>query len=92
MLQSVKGKLFLQMSLLFSDVCNIARFEFVEPLNKYGCLGDTTNPLTVDTCPVKDNLSFPEARSQILITRSAEPVQNHSLPGSTATWMPSTRE
>ena len=35
----------------------------------------------------KTHVSFkvPEAKSQIFIVRSAEPVMNHSLPGSTAT-------
>lgn len=36
-------------------------------------------------CPVNDNFSSPDARSQILMTRSPAPVANHWLPGSTAT-------
>lgn len=35
--------------------------------------------------PVRVSLSCPEARSQILMVLSADPVANHSLPGSTAT-------
>lgn len=35
--------------------------------------------------PVNDNLSAPDAKSQILITRSPAPVANHVFPGSTAT-------
>ena len=47
--------------------------------------------------PVRVSLSCPEARSQILIVRSALPVANHSFVGSTATqrtqprWPESTR-
>ena len=33
---------------------------------------------------MSESLSFPEARSQILITLSAAPVANHSFPGSMA--------
>eukprot|EP00955_Chlamydomonas_euryale_P101055 365321-Chlamydomonas_euryale.AAC.22 len=36
-------------------------------------------------CPVSVSRSCAVARSQILIVRSADPVANHSLPGSTAT-------
>lgn len=54
-------------------------------LNKYGCLVLKARPLTVLTWPVSDKRSLPLAKSQILITLSAEPVANHSLPGSTAT-------
>ena len=35
--------------------------------------------------PVRVSFSCPVARSQIFIVRSADPVTNHSLPGSTAT-------
>ena len=52
---------------------------------RYGCLVETASPRTVETWPVRESLSLPEARSHILITRSAAPVTNHSLPGSTAT-------
>mmetsp|Transcript_9485 Transcript_9485/g.19646 ORF Transcript_9485/g.19646 Transcript_9485/m.19646 type:complete len:215 (-) Transcript_9485:279-923(-) len=50
----------------------------------YGCLGLTARPVTCSICPVRVSLSWPEARSQILMVRSALPVQNHSLLGSTA--------
>lgn len=36
-------------------------------------------------CPVSVSFSWPLAVSQILMVRSAEPVQNHSLAGSNAT-------
>ena len=35
--------------------------------------------------PVRESLSAPDARSQILMTRSPAPVANQVLPGSTAT-------
>jgi hypothetical protein len=35
-------------------------------------------------CPVRVSLSSPLARSQTLMVRSAEPVTNHSFPGSKA--------
>ena len=41
--------------------------------------------LTCSMWPVRVSLSWPEARSQILMVLSADPVANHSLPGSTAT-------
>lgn len=53
--------------------------------NMYGWRGLTANPVTCSICPVSVSLSCPEARSQILMVRSALPVQNHSFPGSTAT-------
>lgn len=53
--------------------------------NRYGCLGETANPLTVLICPVSETFSSPLARSQILMTLSPAPVANHWLPGSTAT-------
>jgi hypothetical protein len=39
---------------------------------------------TVFTCPVRVTFSVPDARSHTLMVRSADPVTNHSLPGSTA--------
>lgn len=53
--------------------------------NRYGCLGETAKPRTVEMWPVNDNLSAPDAKSQILMTRSPAPVANHVFPGSTAT-------
>jgi len=52
--------------------------------NRYGCLGETARPRTVEICPVRVSRKFPEARSHILIVRSPAPLANHSLPGSTA--------
>ena len=52
---------------------------------RYGCLEDTASPRTVEIWPVNESLSSPDARSQILITRSPAPVANHLFPGSTAT-------
>lgn len=53
--------------------------------NRYGCRGETASPRTVEMWPVRESLSAPDARSQILMTRSPAPVANHWLPGSTAT-------
>ena len=52
--------------------------------NRYGCLLETARPLTTETWPVRETLSLPLAKSQILITLSAAPVANHSFPGSIA--------
>mmetsp|Transcript_7704 Transcript_7704/g.28097 ORF Transcript_7704/g.28097 Transcript_7704/m.28097 type:complete len:296 (-) Transcript_7704:82-969(-) len=51
----------------------------------YGCLSLTAMPVTCSMCPVKVSFSCPDARSQILIVRSALPVANHSFDGSTVT-------
>ena len=53
--------------------------------NRYGCRDDTAKPRTVEMWPVNESLSSPDAKSQILMTRSPAPVANHLLPGSTAT-------
>lgn len=39
---------------------------------------------TCSMCPVSVTFSCPVAKFQTLMVRSAEPVANHSLPGSTA--------
>lgn len=41
-------------------------------------------PVRSINVPVSDSFNLPLAKSQIFITRSAAPVANHSLPGSTA--------
>src|SRR3954467_15504482 len=56
--------------------------------NKYGCLGDTASPRTVEICPVSVTRSCPDAKSQILIVLSPAPLANHSLFGSTASARP----
>mmetsp|Transcript_10077 Transcript_10077/g.20370 ORF Transcript_10077/g.20370 Transcript_10077/m.20370 type:complete len:209 (+) Transcript_10077:730-1356(+) len=51
---------------------------------RYGDRGLTASPRMVEMCPVSVSLSTPDARSHTLMVRSAEPVTNHSLVGSTA--------
>lgn len=58
---------------------------------RYGCLGDTARPRMQLMCPVSVSFSPSDApaetfaRSHTLIVRSADPVTNHSFPGSNAT-------
>lgn len=50
----------------------------------YGCLGLTAKPVTCSICPINVNFNVPDAVSHIFIVLSADPVTNHSLPGSKA--------